>query len=74
MPFPPRATAGEDDGSDKVPPAELHRVSFTFSFTGGNQEREQGQGQGQRYAPHPADRVLQGWVSAGQEGSARRLR
>lgn len=63
MPFPPRTAAGEDDGSDKVSPAELHGVSFTFSFMCHNQESEQGQRQ--HRAPHSADAVLWGWVSAG---------
>lgn len=66
MPFPPRAAAGEDDGSDEVSPAEPDGVPFAASFPRRHQESQQGQRQ--HRAPHSADAVL--WQ--GQEGAAGR--
>lgn len=63
VPFPPGATAGEDNSSDEVPAAELHGGSFTSSFSCCSQGSQQGQQQ--QHAPHPLRLCSQ------QEGSTR---
>lgn len=58
VPFPPRAAAGENDGSDKVSPAELHGISLPVGLVCRSQEGERGEGQ--QRAPHSA--ALRGGV------------
>lgn len=61
IPLPPRAAAGEDDGSDEVSPTELHSIAIPCRSVQHSQQAERSQGQ--QRAPHSG---LWGWK--GSEG------